>query len=103
MTTKVCKDHLELEPVLVENPVGSKHYGTWRCSECDRWLSHAKRPSTVKSIEERQSKIISMILSNDFNEQQLRKLLPLYDVPHLNLVQENLYTEYCMKFLVLVG
>lgn len=103
MTTKVCKDHPELEPVLVENPVGSKHYGTWRCSECNKWITHAKQPSTIKSVEERQKTIRSMILSNDFDESELTKLLTLYNVSHLNLVQENLYNDYCMKYLVLVG
>ena len=98
MTDKVCKEHPEAGVIMVVNPPDAIHYGTWRCVKCDRWLTHAKRPSTTKEMEERQRFIRSIIMHADYDEADLIRLLNLYGLPHLNLVQQQTYQTYVKKF-----
>ena len=94
MTEKRCKDHLDPEPILIVNPVGSKHYGKWVCPVCKRWINHARQPKTTAEMEERQEKIRYLILNNCIeDEAELHKLLLLYNLTHLNLIQQPIYEK----------
>ena len=84
MTDKRCIILPEEEPRLEVNPEGSRHYGKWVCGECGKWLTHAKMPKTVEELEERQRKIREMIRS-DLTDDELHRLLKLYNKPHLGV------------------
>lgn len=97
MTDKRCKIHPGAEPKLQVNEVGSRHYGKWICSECDKWLTHAKNPGTSQALAVRQGKIREMLLESIFSDDDLKKLLPLYSTAHLNLVQQNIYDTFLLR------
>ena len=91
MTDKVCKYHPELIPDLILNEPGSAQYGQWRCPlpECGRWITHARKPKTDAETLSRQNRIRQMLRDNPSvteDDQQLHKLLLLYNKPYLNLV-----------------
>lgn len=101
MTDKVCKEHPEAGVIMVANPPDAKHHGTWRCVKCDRWLTHAKKPSTTQELESRQKFIRSIIMHEnirEISEADLIRLLNIYGATHLNLVQEKEYRKYQERF-----
>lgn len=89
---------------LVVNPAGSKHYGKWVCGECGKYISHAKMPKTSDEMVKRQSMIRQMLykypeLSNDGDlDDELHKLLSLYSVGTMNMVQKERWAEFCSKW-----
>ena len=85
MTDKKCSQHREAESKLVVNPEGSRHYGKWCCSQCDKWLSHAKTPKNTEDMKKRQLEIREMVKNIKFTDVDLHRLLKLYNKTHLGV------------------
>jgi len=94
MTDKRCKMHKDRIPKLIVNEPGSYHYGNWICSECSKYITHAKSPKTTEAVRARQKSILDKILSTpNMDRVDLDFLCSIYMIGTLNLVQEACYMK----------
>jgi hypothetical protein len=90
---KRCPNHQDADIELVVNPSGSHHYGKYVCSECSKFISHARKPTTSHALEKRQQEIYPFIKARVMSDADLKFILSIYNIPHLNLVQERRYND----------
>lgn len=87
-----CGRHPNAEPYLLQNTQPNAHYGKWLCTECDKFIKHARTPKTNVELLQRQSDIEDRIVeSGSLTKAQVAALCKLYSVPHLKLLQQTQY------------
>lgn len=95
---KRCKVHQDAMPVLTVNTPPSVHYGKWVCSECGKFLSHARQPKNDAALIERQTYIrayVRMCVQMDvIDDNELHAAMAMYHVGrNINYAQQDLYRK----------
>jgi|688.fasta_scaffold29856_6 hypothetical protein len=95
---KRCKVHPNANPELTINVPPNAHYGKWVCSECKKYLSHARHPKNDADLTERQMYIrsyIRMLCQMDMlNDNEMHAVMSMYTVGrNINYAQQELYRK----------
>jgi len=91
--TKRCEKHLDADILFSLNPPGSTHFGKWKCSECNKFVTHAQTPKTNVEVERRKESIVGYIM-NEKDMTKVKRLCDIYGKSHIGLVEAEFLRRY---------